>query len=77
MSSCSCDDPLEFRITGEVINERSEDAEVRVRCDSCGGKVAYIPGAWLAELPGLELDDLTNGRCLREDEHRTITVDLI
>lgn len=77
MSRCHCENSTEFRITGEVNNEASEDAEVRVRCEECGGKVTYIPGAWLADLPGLELDDVRAGRVLSEDEQKTITVDLI
>jgi hypothetical protein len=76
MSSCSCDSPKEFRISGEVINEASPDCEVRVRCKDCGGKVSYIPGAWIAELPGLELDDIRSGNVLREDEKLHITIDL-
>lgn len=77
MSGCKCDNPRRFRITGEVNNEATEDAEVRIRCVDCGGKVTYIPGGWLADLPGLDVDDIRNGRCLPEEDHRHITIDLI
>lgn len=77
MSGCSCQKPRDYRITGEVWNEGSDNVEVRIRCVDCGGKVTTIPGAWLADLPGLELDDIKNGRCLDPEDHREITIDLI
>jgi hypothetical protein len=76
MSSCKCENPTDLRFTGEVHQEQSKDVEVRLRCAECGGKITYAPAAWMANIPGLELDDLRNGRCLPEHKQKEITIDL-
>jgi len=84
VSRCSCTAPRELRVTGEVWSNdpalaTSGDGEkaVRVRCASCNGKVGRIGSNLLTELFGIPENDIVNGRCLSEDERRSLEVDLL
>jgi len=84
MSRCTCSEPRELRVTGEVWeNNPSLDTigggskAVRVRCANCGGKVARIGSELLTELFGIPESEIVNGRCLGEEEQPTLEVDLI
>jgi hypothetical protein len=84
MSRCSCTEPKELRITGEVAETYPNSNAIgpgaktaRVRCGECGGKVGRIGSDVLTRLFKIPYDEIEAGRCLCESERRTITVDLI
>lgn len=84
MSRCTCSDPRDFRITGEVSKQRGDsDAigtgkkAVRVRCATCGGKIGRLGSDVLTELFNVPDSEIEPARCLSEAEQRTVTVDLI
>lgn len=83
MSQCSCENPTEFRITGEINELEAGEPEVgtgpkeaRVRCVECGGKVTYI-GSDFLEAFGIPPERLRPGDFFKEDEQIEITIDLI
>lgn len=84
MSRCTCSNPRDFRVTGEVWEHRSDSGiigtgkkAVRVRCATCGGKIGRVGSDVLTELFSLPDSEIEPGRCLSEAEQRTVTVDLI
>lgn len=84
MSRCSCSNPRDFRITGEVSKQRAGGDAVgtghkaaRVRCATCGGKIGRIGSDVLTELFKIPDSEIEPARCLSEAEQRTVTVDLI
>jgi hypothetical protein len=84
MSGCSCSDPRELRVSGEVWANGSHidtigggEKAVRVRCAHCGGKVGRIGSDVLTRLFGIPESEIVNGRCLDVDEQRSLEVDLI
>jgi hypothetical protein len=87
VSSCSCEDSSEFRVTGEVIDAPATGSthavgtgakQVRVRCRECGGKVAYI-GSDLLNVLGVADEEIQPGACIGtpDDPAVTLTVDLL
>lgn len=86
MSSCSCSQPKQLRLSGEVYDSRAASGSdvigagekvVRVRCSHCSGKAGFVGSDLLTELFGLPLSEIRNGRCLSESEQLTLRVDLI
>ncbi len=81
MSGCECGTP-NLRVTGEVFDTAHEavgtgQKSVRVRCETCGGKVGRVGSDLLTDLFGIDGEHITTGRCLDPDERPTLTVDLI
>ena len=87
MSGCSCEDSSEYRVTGEVIDSPAAEHPravgtgakcVRVRCNKCGGKVAYI-GSDLLDVLGIPDEEIQPGACIGapDDPAVVLAVDLI
>lgn len=84
MSSCTCEQSADLRVTGEVWTSARTDnvigggsKAVRVRCSDCGGKVTKIGSEVLTELFDISETDIAGGQPLDEDDRCTLEVDLI